>query len=63
LYDKTFGRLMRSRKNMLICFNQRETSSLLINQILDMSKVEAGKMKLALSSLPMKSLLMIFHCW
>jgi len=30
---------------------------LLINQILDMAKVESGKMKLILSSLPMKSLL------
>jgi two-component system CheB/CheR fusion protein len=30
---------------------------LLINQILDMAKIEAGKVKLTLSSLPMKSLL------
>jgi two-component system CheB/CheR fusion protein len=58
LYDETFGPLNEKQKQYV---NNVLTSGKyllsLINQILDMAKVEAGKMKLALSSLPMKSLL------
>jgi len=58
LYDETFGPLNEKQKQYV---NNVLTSGkhllLLINQILDMAKVEAGKMKLALSNLPMKSLL------
>ncbi|MBN1689208.1 MAG: PAS domain-containing sensor histidine kinase [Candidatus Omnitrophica bacterium] len=58
LYDETFGPLNEKQKKYA---NNILTSGkhllLLINQILDMAKVESGKMKLALSSLPMKSLL------
>ena len=58
LYDETFGPLNEKQKKYV---NNVLTSGkhllLLINQILDMAKVEAGKMKLALSILPMKSLL------
>ena len=58
LYDETFGSLNEKQKkytnNILI---SGKHLLLLINQILDMAKVEAGKMKLSLSSLPMKSLL------
>ncbi len=58
LYDETFGTLNEKQKKYV---NNVLTSGkhllLLINQILDMAKVEAGKMKLALSSLPMKNLL------
>jgi two-component system CheB/CheR fusion protein len=58
LYDETFGPLNEKQKQYV---NNVLTSGkhllLLINQILDMAKVEAGKMKLALSSLPMRSLL------
>ena len=58
LYDETFGSLNDKQKTYV---NNVLTSGKhllqLINQILDMSKVESGKMKLALSNLPMKSLL------
>jgi len=58
LYDETFGPLNEKQRQYV---NNVLTSGkhllLLINQILDMAKVEAGKMKLALSSLPMKTLL------
>jgi two-component system CheB/CheR fusion protein len=58
LFDETFGPLNEKQKQYV---NNVLTSGkhllLLINQILDMAKVEAGKMKLALSSLPMKTLL------
>jgi len=58
LYDETFGPLKEKQRQYV---NNVLTSGthllLLINQILDMAKVEAGKMKLVLSSLPMKSLL------
>jgi two-component system cell cycle sensor histidine kinase PleC len=58
LYGETFGPLNEKQRQYV---NNVLTSGkhllLLINQMLDMAKVEAGKMKLALSSLPMKSLL------
>jgi two-component system cell cycle sensor histidine kinase PleC len=58
LCDETFGPLNEKQKKYV---NNVLTSGkhllLLINQILDTAKVEAGKMKLALSSLPIKSLL------
>jgi len=58
LYDETFGPLNEKQKQYV---NNVLTSGkhllLLINQILDMAKVEAGRMKLALSILPMKSIL------
>jgi len=58
LYDETFGSLNEKQKKYV---NNILTSGkhllLLINQILDMAKVESGKMKLAISSLPMKNLL------
>jgi two-component system cell cycle sensor histidine kinase PleC len=58
LFDETFGPLNEKQKKYV---NNVLTSGkhllLLINQILDMAKVEAGKMKLGLSNLPMKNLL------
>jgi len=58
LYDETFGPLNEKQRQYV---NNILTSGkhllLLINQILDMAKVEAGKMNLVLCSLPMKGLL------
>jgi two-component system CheB/CheR fusion protein len=58
LYDETAGTLNEKQKKFV---NNILTSGkhllLLINQILDMAKVESGKMKLELSSLPIKSIL------
>jgi len=58
LYDKTFGPL---NEKQIRYVNNVLTSGkhllLLINQILDMAKVEAGKMKLSLSNISMKNLL------
>ncbi len=58
LYDETFGKLNEKQKKYV---NNVLTSGkhllLLINQILDMAKLEAGKMKLTISSIPLKSLL------
>lgn len=58
LYDQTFGSLNEKQKRYV---NNVLTSGkhllLLINQILDMAKVEAGKMKLSLSEISMKDLL------
>jgi len=58
LYDETFGPLNEKQKQYVKnVLTSGKHLLLLINQILDMAKVEAGKMRLALSSLPMKSLL------
>ncbi|MHB8882432.1 MAG: PAS domain S-box protein [Thermodesulfovibrionales bacterium] len=58
LFDETFGPLNEKQKKYVSnVLTSGKHLLLLINQILDMAKVEAGKMKLALSSLPMKSLL------
>ena len=58
LFDETFGKLNEKQKKYVdYVLTSGKHLLLLINQILDMAKVEAGKMKLALSSLPMKSLL------
>ena len=58
LYDGTFGPLNEKQKKYVeYVLTSGKHLLLLINQILDMSKVEAGKMKLALSRLPMKGLL------
>jgi two-component system CheB/CheR fusion protein len=58
LYDEVFGPLNEKQKqyahNVL---SSGKHLLLLINQILDMAKVEAGKMKLSLSILPTKSIL------
>jgi two-component system, cell cycle sensor histidine kinase PleC len=58
LYDETFGPLNEKQKSYVsFVLTSGKHLLLLINQILDMAKVEAGKMKLALSILPMKSIL------
>jgi len=58
LFDQTFGPLNEKQKKYV---NNVLTSGkhllLLINQILDMAKVESGKMTLVLSNLSIKSLL------
>jgi len=58
LFDETFGPLNAKQKQYV---NNVLTSGkhllLLINQILDMAKVESGKMKLTLSDVSMKTLL------
>ena len=58
LYDETFGPLNVKQKSYVHnVLTSGKHLLLLINQILDMAKVEAGKMKLTLSILPMKYLL------
>ncbi|MBN1128034.1 MAG: PAS domain-containing sensor histidine kinase [Chitinispirillaceae bacterium] len=58
LYDETFGPLNEKQKKYVSnVLTSGKHLLLLINQILDMAKVEAGKMKLSLSSLPTKNLL------
>jgi two-component system CheB/CheR fusion protein len=58
LFDETFGPLNEKQKKYVYnVLTSGKHLLLLINQILDMAKVESGKMKLALSILPMKSLL------
>lgn len=58
LCDETFGPLNEKQKkyvnNILV---SGKHLLFLINQILDLAQIETGKMKLALSSLPMKSLI------
>jgi len=58
LYDETFGPLNEKQKQYVNnILNSGKYLLSLINQILDTAKIEAGKMTLALSNLPMKSLL------
>jgi two-component system CheB/CheR fusion protein len=58
LYDETFGSLNEKQKKYVHnVLTSGKHLLLLINQILDMAKVESGKMKLVLSRLPMKNLL------
>jgi two-component system, cell cycle sensor histidine kinase PleC len=58
LYDETFGPLNDKQKSYVnFVLTSGKHLLLLINQILDMAKVEAGKMKLALSVLPLRDLL------
>jgi two-component system CheB/CheR fusion protein len=58
LYDQTFGTLNEKQKEYVgYVLASGKHLLLLINQILDMSKVESGKMKLILSNLSMKILL------
>ncbi len=58
LFDETFGQLNEKQKKYVSnVLTSGKHLLLLINQILDMAKVEAGKMKLALSNVSMKNLL------
>lgn len=58
LFDETFGPLNeRQKKYVSNVLNSGKHLLLLINQILDMAKVESGKMKMTITSLPVKSLL------
>jgi two-component system CheB/CheR fusion protein len=58
LYDETFGPLNEKQKKYVTnVLTSGKHLLALINQILDMAKLEAGKMQLSLSRLPMKSLL------
>ncbi|MGA2765757.1 MAG: PAS domain-containing sensor histidine kinase [Spirochaetia bacterium] len=58
LYDEIFGPLNEKQKQYVHnVLSSGKHLLQLINQVLDMAKVEAGKMKLALSSVPMKLVL------
>jgi len=58
LFDETFGPLNEKQKKYVSNVLSSGTHLLaLINQILDMAKVEAGKMKLSLDILPLKKTL------
>lgn len=58
LYDETFGPLNDKQKKYIgNVLSSGKHLLLLINQILDTAKVESGKMKLTLASLPTKHLL------
>jgi two-component system cell cycle sensor histidine kinase PleC len=58
LYDETFGPLNEKQKKYVYnVLTSGKHLLQLINQILDMAKVEAGKMKLSLSFLPLRRLL------
>jgi two-component system CheB/CheR fusion protein len=58
LYDEVFGPLNEKQKKYVSnVLSSGKHLLVLINQILDMAKVEAGKMKLSLSRLPLKNIL------
>ncbi len=58
LFDETFGPLNdKQKKYVNNVLASGKHLLLLINQILDMAKVESGKMKLTLSDLPIRSVL------
>jgi two-component system CheB/CheR fusion protein len=58
LYDETFGQLNEKQKKYVHnVLTSGKHLLLLINQILDMAKVEAGKTKLEITRLPMKNIL------
>jgi two-component system, cell cycle sensor histidine kinase PleC len=58
LHDEVFGPLNEKQKQyMKNVLSSGQHLLLLINQILDMAKVEAGKTKLALTRLPLKTIL------
>jgi two-component system cell cycle sensor histidine kinase PleC len=58
LFDETFGPLNEKQKQYVNnVLNSGKHLLLLINQILDMAKVEAGKMKLTITTLSVKGLL------
>jgi two-component system cell cycle sensor histidine kinase PleC len=58
LFDETFGPLNEKQKKYVHnVLTSGKHLLLLINQILDMAKVEAGKMKLSLAKVPLKALL------
>jgi signal transduction histidine kinase len=58
LFDETFGPLNEKQKNYVKnVLTSGQHLLQLINQILDSAKIESGKMKLAVSLLPMKTLL------
>ncbi|HAX36358.1 MAG TPA: two-component sensor histidine kinase [Spirochaetaceae bacterium] len=58
LYDETFGKLNEKQKKYVTnVLTSGKHLLLLINQILDMAKVEAGKMKLSLAFIPIKNIL------
>jgi two-component system cell cycle sensor histidine kinase PleC len=58
LFDETFGPLNEKQKKYVSnVLTSGKHLLMLINQILDMAKVEAGKMQLATSSIPLKKIL------
>ena len=58
LYDETIGPLNEKQKQYVnFVMTSGKHLLLLINQILDMAKIESGKTKLTVSIIPMKSLL------